>query len=102
MRIRTLLSANSTAMCAVAIVAIAGALNAQAPGASEGRGGFGGGRGGVAPALFTALDTDKDGSVTRAEMESAFDGWFTSWDAAKTGSLTRDQLVAGLARISHR
>ena len=84
-------------MCAVAIVAIAGALNAQAPGASEGRGGFGGGRGGVAPALFTALDTDKDGSVTRGEMEAAFDAWFTSWDAAKTGSLTHDQLVTGLA-----
>jgi type 1 glutamine amidotransferase len=97
MKLRTLLSVNSTAMCAVAIVAIAGALNAQAPGARGGRGGFGGGRGGVAPALFTALDTDKDGSVTRVEMKAAFDAWFASWDAAKTGSLTRDQLVAGLA-----
>src|SRR5580658_4147221 len=98
MKLRTLLNANSAAMCAVAIVAIAGALNAQAPaGVPGGRGSFGGGRGGVAPALFTALDTDKDGAVTRGEMESAFDAWFTSWDAAKSGLLTNDQLVTGLA-----
>jgi type 1 glutamine amidotransferase len=88
MKLRTLLSANSTARCAVAIVAITGALYAQGPG---------GGRGGVAPVLFTALDADKDGSVTRGEMESAFDAWFTSWDAAMSGSLTHDRLVTGLA-----
>ncbi len=81
-------------MYAVALVAVAGALNAQAP--AGGRGG-GGGRGGVAPSLFTALDTDKDGSVTRHEMESAFDAWFTTWDVAKTASLTHDQLVTGLS-----
>ncbi len=94
----SLLRAKSTTAFAIAMMAIAGAVNAQPPAsAGGGRGGFGGGRGGVAPALFTALDTDKDGSVTRGEMESAFDAWFTSWDAGKSGSLTRDQIAAGLA-----
>jgi type 1 glutamine amidotransferase len=93
-------------MGAVSILAITmSMLNAQAPAGGGrggsgrgGRGGFGGGggRGGVGPALFTALDTDKDGSVTRAEMKSAFDAWFSSWDTAKTGTLTQEQLLAGL------
>src|ERR1700683_4557402 len=94
MRIGTLLSANSTAMCAVAIVAIAGALNAQAPGASEGRGGFGGGRGGIAPTLFPGLDTDQDGAVTRGEMESGWDArvWapkVPAWPLPSSPRLTR-------------
>jgi type 1 glutamine amidotransferase len=76
---------------AIAVLAIiVGPLTAQQPG------GRGGGRGGVAPALFTALDMDKDGSLTKAEMKSAFDSWFTKWDSERTGSLTHDQLLAGL------
>ena len=84
-----------------AAVLLAITLNAQAPvGAPGGRGGFGGGgRGGIAPAFFNALDTDKSGSLTRSEMQSAFDSWFTSWDQAKTGSLTFDQLQSGLNEI---
>jgi type 1 glutamine amidotransferase len=83
---------------AIVVLAIAmNVLNAQSPASVQGgRGGFGGGRGGVAPALFTALDTDKDGALTRTEMKSVFDSWFTSWDGARTGSVTFDQLLAGL------
>jgi type 1 glutamine amidotransferase len=70
---------------------------AQTPG---GRGNFGGGgRGGVAPALFTALDTDKSGSVTRSEMKSVFESWFSSWDSAKSGSVTSDQVLTGLTAV---
>ncbi len=84
----------ATAMVAVAITM--SALNAQPPaGGQGGRGG--GGRGGVAPTLFTALDTDKDGSLTRSEMKSAFDAWFGNWDGAHGGSLTLDQLTTGLS-----
>jgi Trehalose utilisation/EF hand/EF-hand domain pair len=85
--------------CALAALAITmSLLNAQAPAyVQAGRGG--GGRGGAAPALFTALDTDKDGSLTRSEMKSGFDSWFTSWDSAKAGSLGQDQLVAGLSVV---
>ena len=87
-------------VCTVA-AAFAAALAAQAPagqaGAQPGRGGGGGGRGGgVAAGLFTSLDADKDGSLTRAEMKTTLDQWFTKWDADKAGSLTQDQMTTGL------
>jgi type 1 glutamine amidotransferase len=50
----------------------------------------------VAPGLFTATDTNKDGAVTRDEMKATFDRWFTEWDSAKAGALTQEQLLAGL------
>ena len=43
----------------------------------------------VGPGLFTALDADKDGSLTRDEMKNAFDRWAAAWDADKSGSLER-------------
>ena len=64
------------------------------PGAPAGRGG--GGRGGVAGPLFTALDTNKDGSLTRDEMKAAFDKWFADADSAHSGAVTQEQLVAAL------
>ena len=69
----------------------------QAPAgqAQQGRGG-GGGRGNAGPAIFTAVDANKDGAVTRDEMKSTFDKWFTEWDSAKTDALTQEQLLAGL------
>ena len=69
----------------------------QAPAgqAQQGRGG-GGGRGNAGPAIFTVVDANKDGAVTRDEMKSTFDKWFTEWDSAKTGFLTQEQLLTGL------
>jgi type 1 glutamine amidotransferase len=96
MKPERLLGMNWLAPGALAAVVITiGVLNAQAPANPQaGRGG--GGRGGAAPALFTALDTDKDGSLTRGEMKAVFDSWFTSWDSAKSGSVGQDQMLAGL------
>ncbi len=65
----------------------------QAP-AQTGRGG--GGRGGAGATLFTALDANKDGAVTRDEMRAAFAAWFTAADSAGAGSITQDQLAAAL------
>src|SRR5688500_13445242 len=86
---------------AVIVAAIAGAAQQPAPqgqgAAPAGRGG-GGGRGGAAAAgFFTAVDADKDGGVTRAEMRSTFERWFTEWDSAKTGSLSQELIAGGLA-----
>ena len=69
----------------------------QAPAgqAQQGRGG-GGGRGNAGPALFTLIDANKDGAVTRDEMKATFDKWFTDWDSAKAGALTQAELLAGL------
>jgi type 1 glutamine amidotransferase len=55
-----------------------------------------GGGAGVAPGLFTLLDANKDGAVTRDELKGAFERWFTEWDTDKSGSLTQEQIQAGL------
>jgi type 1 glutamine amidotransferase len=74
------------------MIAMGSGPQAQAP---QGRGG-GGGRGGVAPGLFAAVDSNKDGAVTREEMKATFDRWYTEWDTTKSNALTQEQLSAGL------
>ena len=56
-------------------------------------------RPGVGAALFSAADTNKDGALTRAEMQSAFSAWYAGWDRAKTGTLTEAAMAAGLAAV---
>jgi hypothetical protein len=73
---------------AVLLTAGIASLRAQGPG------------GGQAPqALFTALDTDKDGTLTRAELESGFQSWFTAWDTTHSGTLTQPQILAGISTL---
>jgi spore coat protein CotH len=65
----------------------------------------GAGRGGFAPARFMAtpffqvLDTDKDGTLTRAEMEATMARWFADWDTAKRGTLDEATLRTGLTSV---
>jgi type 1 glutamine amidotransferase len=54
------------------------------------------GRGGLANSFFTAVDANRDGSVTRDEVKASFERWFTEWDTAKAGTLTQEQLSTGL------
>jgi type 1 glutamine amidotransferase len=75
-------------------------LTAQAPAAAQAPGGRGGGRGGIAPALFSAIDANKDGAVTREEFTGAFDKWFADWDTAKTGSLSAAEIGDGLGKVA--
>ena len=92
--------------CAVALagaVTVAVRAQGQAPaapgaGAAGGRGAGGGAAAGnnTNTMIWTALDTDKDGSVTKAEMKSAFDKWYDSADTAKAGSVTQQQLAPAL------
>jgi type 1 glutamine amidotransferase len=53
----------------------------------------------TAQALFTALDPDKDGTLTRPELESGFDSWFTAWDDTHSGTLTQPQILAGISKV---
>lgn len=55
-----------------------------------------GGRGGLPASLFTAVDANKDAAVTKDELKTAFDTWFTAWDSEKTGTLTQEQVNVGL------
>ncbi|HMJ92158.1 MAG TPA: CotH kinase family protein, partial [Candidatus Acidoferrum sp.] len=59
-----------------------------------GRGGFG-----MAAPLFTALDANKDSSITSAELKNTFNSWFTKWDTNKTGALSEDALRSGLTTL---
>src|SRR4051794_14006605 len=52
-----------------------------------------------AQALFTSLDPDGDGTLTRSELASGFNSWFKAWDTANGGKLTREQIAAGLSNI---
>src|SRR3954471_25098910 len=70
----------------------------QAPGGG-GRGPGGGRGGGMAGPLFTAADTDKDGSVTRQEFTGTFDKWFSEWSggwARSSGAPLPPSPAAGL------
>jgi type 1 glutamine amidotransferase len=72
----------------VLLVTGIGCLWAQRPG---------GGRN--AQALFTALDANRDGTLTRSEIESGFNSWFTAWNSTNSGTLTRDQILAGMSKL---
>ena len=74
-------------------------------GGGGGRGGPGGGRGGFGgfgPGTFLgnsfmkALDSDKDGALSRDEFMQGFAKWFDQWNTDKSGALMDEQLRAGL------
>ena len=55
-----------------------------------------GGRGNVAPALFSVTDANNDAAVTREEFKSSLEKVFSQADAAKAGTVSQDQLLAAL------
>ena len=73
-----------------AVLLAAGIANLRAQGPDSAR---------TAQALFTALDTDKDGTLTRPELESGFNSWFTAWNTTHSGTLTQPQILAGISKV---
>ena len=67
-----------------------------------GRGGRGGGPGRFGPgtvlgnAFMTALDADKDETLTHDEFIQGFAKWFGTWNIDRSGALTESQLRAGI------
>ncbi len=93
--------AHTLALCGAAVLAATmGGAARQAGTAPAAQGGRGGGRGAgaIAPALFTVLDSNKDGSISRDEFRTTFDKWFTESDTGSTGSVTAAQLAATVAK----
>jgi type 1 glutamine amidotransferase len=76
--------AGAAALLATGIVT----LRAQGPGGAR-----------SAEALFTALDTDHDGTLTKPELEAGFNSWFTAWDTTHSGTLTQPQILAGITKV---
>lgn len=52
-------------------------------------------RSGAPGALFRAMDVNKDDAVSRQELETSFDAWFSSLSAG-SGLVTQEQLATGL------
>jgi type 1 glutamine amidotransferase len=75
---------------ATAVVLATGIVSLRAQGPENAR---------TANALFTALDPDKDGTLTRPELESGFNSWFTAWDDTHSGTLTQAQILAGISKV---
>lgn len=51
----------------------------------------------IASSLFSALDGNQDGSLTRAELKDTFGKWFGEWDTDKSGTLNEEKLRNGLS-----
>ncbi len=68
---------------------------AGAPGLPGGPGGFDPGLL-FARAFLQALDSNKDGLLSRGELKAGFDRWFVSWTANQGDSLSEEQLRAGI------
>jgi type 1 glutamine amidotransferase len=80
----SLFSVGAAALLTIGITS----LRAQGPGGRQ-----------AAQAIFDALDTDKDGTLTKPELEAGFHSWFTAWDTAHNGSLTQPEILAGLGTV---
>src|SRR3984885_8007440 len=81
----------TTCICAGAAVLLAtGIARLRAQGAGGGH---------TAQTLFTALDTDNDGTLTRPELETGFNSWFTAWDTTHSGTLNQAQISAGISKV---
>jgi Ca2+-binding EF-hand superfamily protein len=50
----------------------------------------------IAPDLFKALDSNKDGVITIGDLQATFDRWFRKWDTDHNGTLDEEELRAGL------
>jgi len=46
----------------------------------------------LASRLFLAADRDRDGVLTRAELQATLAAWALEWDSAGKGTLTLEQL----------
>jgi spore coat protein H len=79
-----------------------GGMGAGGPDNRGGRGGGPGGPGEMRPGMFlggpfmTALDSSKDGEITRDEFVQGFAKWFDAWNTDKSGALSDDQLRKGI------
>ena len=82
---------------AVVAVTVGDLARAQQPAAGQPQQGRGGRGGGPAATLFTLLDSNKDGAVTREEMRTTFGTWYTQWDSGKTNALAPEQVFVGVS-----
>jgi spore coat protein H len=59
-------------------------------------------RNAVFAALAAALDADRDGAVTRAEVSRSAERWFGEWAGSPGGVLRLESLLTGIGRLDGR
>lgn len=93
-----------TVLAALMLSALGGAAFARGPGMEGGmEGGMGGGMGPMAMFDFAAVDADKDGKVTEAELDAFRAAEVAGIDADKDGKITLDELkTMHMARMDER
>jgi len=52
----------------------------------------------LTPGFMTAMDADKDASITRQEFDATTAKWFETWGGSQGGGLTEEQIRTGLSR----
>lgn len=52
--------------------------------------------------MFGAADSRNQGSLTREDLQAAFNKWVSEWDTNKVGTLNEEQLRAGLNAVLPR
>ncbi len=55
--------------------------------------------GGPAGSLFTLVDRNSDGAVTRDELRSTLDEWYTRWDTGKNNAVVAEQVFFGVNNV---
>ena len=53
----------------------------------------------VGPGLFAAIDGDKNGTITRDELKTAFGAWYGKWSGGKNEPVDANQALDGLSAI---
>jgi type 1 glutamine amidotransferase len=87
---------SAAVLCADATARITAQQPASPPAAAAQPRPGGGQAGAAAASLFTVLDADRDGALTRAELKAGFDAWFTQWDGARSNAIGQEQVFRGL------
>ncbi len=78
----------------------AGGRGPGGPGGFGGFSGFGGfGRGMLAQVMLSQADKDKDGQLSKAELDSLADAWFDKLDSEKAGKLGQDKFTERLGEV---
>jgi type 1 glutamine amidotransferase len=74
----------------LAVLLVAGIVETRAQGPNGGP---------AAQAIFNSLAPNPGATLTRSDVESGFNSWFTQWDSNQNGTLNEAQIEAGLAKI---
>ena len=99
---KTLITTAVLAALGLGLVAGGTALARGPGGWGDGRPCHGMGGGGVGPAMFFHLDTDDDGTITKAEFDARHEARFKALDTDGDGVVTKAEVRDAMAKVKSR